>query len=81
MQAICDVRNKGGERIGCLPIKSITPRAADKLYETFIRMTRARAHSFGAARNSLACAARHGAWFVGCTRPNSPGISRILGPE
>lgn len=37
MQAICDVRNRGGERIGCLPIKSIAPRAADKLYEMFIR--------------------------------------------
>ena len=30
MQAICDVRNKKGERIGSLRIKSITPRAADK---------------------------------------------------
>ncbi|MGJ4953552.1 hypothetical protein [Bradyrhizobium sp. HKCCYLS20291] len=37
MQAICDVRNKKGERIGSLPIESITPRAADKLYEIFIK--------------------------------------------
>ncbi|WP_035642068.1 hypothetical protein [Bradyrhizobium sp. ORS 375] len=37
MQAICGLLNKRGERIGCLPIKSITPRAADKLYEMFIR--------------------------------------------
>ncbi|WP_316205817.1 hypothetical protein [Bradyrhizobium sp. SZCCHNS1012] len=36
MQAIGDFLNKKGERIGSLPIKSISPRAADLLYEKFI---------------------------------------------
>lgn len=36
MRAVCDTLNKKGIRIGALPIKSITPRAADKLYEKFI---------------------------------------------
>ena len=36
MQAICDTLNKKGIRVGSLPIKSITPRAADLLYEYFI---------------------------------------------
>ncbi|MGJ4995690.1 hypothetical protein ACQR0Z_14790 [Bradyrhizobium sp. HKCCYLS3077] len=36
MQAICNFVNKKGERIGSLPIKSISPRAADLLYEKFI---------------------------------------------
>jgi hypothetical protein len=31
MPAIGGMLNKKGERIGSLPIKSITPRAADKL--------------------------------------------------
>lgn len=39
MRAICDTLNKKGVRIGALPIKSITPRAADKLYEKFITTT------------------------------------------
>jgi hypothetical protein len=37
MLQICDTLNKKGERIGSLPIKSISPRAADKLYERFIK--------------------------------------------
>jgi hypothetical protein len=37
MRTICDMLNKKGERIGSLPIKSISPRAADLLYEKFIR--------------------------------------------
>ncbi|WP_315740862.1 hypothetical protein [Bradyrhizobium sp. SZCCHNR1093] len=37
MQAICNFLNKRGERIGSLPIKSISPRAADLLYEKFIK--------------------------------------------
>lgn len=36
MQAVCDTLNKKGVRIGALPIKSISPRAADKLYDRFI---------------------------------------------
>ena len=36
MRAVCNTLNKKGVRIGSLPIKSITPRAADKLYEKFI---------------------------------------------
>ena len=36
MRAVCDTLNKRGVRIGNLPAKSITPRAADKLYDLFI---------------------------------------------
>jgi hypothetical protein len=36
MQAVCDTLTKKGERIGAMPIKSVTPRAADLLYEKFI---------------------------------------------
>lgn len=36
MRAVCDTLNKRGARIGSLPAKSITPRAADKLYDLFI---------------------------------------------
>jgi hypothetical protein len=36
MRAVCDTLNKRGVRIGNLPAKSITPRAADKLYDIFI---------------------------------------------
>lgn len=36
MRAVCDTQNKKGVRIGALPIRSITPRAADLLYENFI---------------------------------------------
>ncbi|MDB5617822.1 MAG: hypothetical protein JWQ24_2060 [Tardiphaga sp.] len=36
MQAICDTLNKKSDRIGSLPIKSISPRAADLLYDKFI---------------------------------------------
>jgi len=36
MQAICNERTKKGERIGAMPIKSVSPRAADLLYEKFI---------------------------------------------
>jgi hypothetical protein len=36
MRAVCDTLNKKSVRIGNLPVKSITPRAADKLYDKFI---------------------------------------------
>jgi hypothetical protein len=36
MRTVCDCVNKKGVRIGNLPVKSITPRAADKLYDLFI---------------------------------------------
>jgi hypothetical protein len=36
MRAIADTLNKKGVRIGNLPVRSITPRAADKLYDKFI---------------------------------------------
>jgi hypothetical protein len=36
MKAVCDTLNKRGVRIGNLPVKSITPLAADKLYDRFI---------------------------------------------
>jgi hypothetical protein len=36
MRAVGNTLNKKGVRIGNLPIKSITPRAADKLYDKFI---------------------------------------------
>jgi len=36
MREVGDTLNKKGVRIGNLPIKSITPRAADKLYDLFI---------------------------------------------
>jgi hypothetical protein len=36
MRAVADTLNKKGVRIGNLPVKSITPRAADKLYDKFI---------------------------------------------
>ncbi|WP_316178387.1 hypothetical protein [Bradyrhizobium sp. SZCCHNRI1009] len=36
MQAVCDLRNKKGERIGSLPIKSITPRAANSAGESVL---------------------------------------------
>jgi hypothetical protein len=35
MREVCNSLNKKGIRIGNLPIKSITPRAADKLYDLF----------------------------------------------
>lgn len=40
MRAVCDTQNKKGVRIGALPIKSISPRAADKLYDKFITTDR-----------------------------------------
>jgi hypothetical protein len=36
MRAVCNTLNKKGVRIGNLPAKSITPLAADKLYDRFI---------------------------------------------
>ena len=36
MRAVCNTDNKKGIRIGTLPIRSITPSAADSLYEKFI---------------------------------------------
>jgi hypothetical protein len=36
MRAVCNTLNKKGIRIGNLPAKSITPLAADKLYDRFI---------------------------------------------
>jgi hypothetical protein len=36
MLAVCNTLNKKGVRVGNLPIKSITPLAADKLYDRFI---------------------------------------------
>jgi hypothetical protein len=36
MRAVCNTLNKKDVRIGNFPIKSITPRAADKLYDRFI---------------------------------------------
>jgi hypothetical protein len=36
MRAVCNTLNKKDVRIGNLPIKSITPRAADKLYDRFV---------------------------------------------
>ena len=36
MRAVCNTFNKKGIRIGDLPAKSITPLAADKLYDKFI---------------------------------------------
>jgi hypothetical protein len=36
MRAVCNTLNKRDVRIGNLPVKSITPRAADKLYDRFI---------------------------------------------
>ena len=33
MLLVCDLPTKKGDRVGQRPIKSITPRAADKLYE------------------------------------------------
>lgn len=36
MRAVGNTLNKRGVRIGNLPVKSITPRAADKLYDLFI---------------------------------------------
>jgi hypothetical protein len=36
VRAVCNTLNKKEVRIGNLPIKSITPRAADKLYDLFI---------------------------------------------
>lgn len=36
MQSICDTLTKKGERFGALPIKIISPRSADTLYEKFI---------------------------------------------
>lgn len=38
MQQICDITTKSGDRIGSRLVKTITPRAADKLYEKFIVM-------------------------------------------
>jgi hypothetical protein len=36
MRAVCNTLNKRGVRIGSLPVKSISPLAADKLYDRFI---------------------------------------------
>lgn len=36
MRAVCNTLNKRNVRIGNLPVSSITPRAADKLYDRFI---------------------------------------------
>jgi hypothetical protein len=36
MQQLCDATTKKGDRIGTRPIKSITPRGADKLYELLL---------------------------------------------
>jgi hypothetical protein len=36
MRAVGNTLNKRGVRVGNLPVKSITPRAADKLYDLFI---------------------------------------------
>ncbi|MCS3503769.1 hypothetical protein M2189_006714 [Bradyrhizobium japonicum] len=36
MQQICDIKTKSGDRIGGRPVKTITPRAADKLYDKFL---------------------------------------------
>ncbi|MDB5532652.1 MAG: hypothetical protein JWO28_967 [Hyphomicrobiales bacterium] len=36
MQAICDTVSKKGDRLGSMPIKVVTPRIADMLYEKFI---------------------------------------------
>jgi hypothetical protein len=35
MREICDTLTKKGDRVGSRPIKSITPRGADKLYDKF----------------------------------------------
>jgi hypothetical protein len=37
MKMVCDTLTKKGDRVGSRPIKSITPRGADKLYDKFIR--------------------------------------------
>ena len=37
MQMICDATDKKGQRVGGRPIKSVTPRAADKLYDKLIK--------------------------------------------
>lgn len=36
MGEVCDVLTKSGDRIGSKPVKDITPRVADKLYDKFI---------------------------------------------
>jgi len=36
MQEICDIHTKKGDRVGDRLVKTISPRAADKLYEKFI---------------------------------------------
>src|SRR5262249_49975959 len=36
MLRVCDTLTKKGERVGDKPVKSITPRATDKLYDMFI---------------------------------------------
>jgi hypothetical protein len=39
IEQICDIRSKTGDRVGGRHVKSITPRAADKLYKKFIVAT------------------------------------------
>jgi len=41
MQLVADILNKKGHRIGSLPVKSISPAAADKLYDKIIVTWRA----------------------------------------
>jgi hypothetical protein len=36
MEQICDIKTKTGDRVGDRHVRSITPRAADKLYKAFI---------------------------------------------
>jgi hypothetical protein len=36
MARICDIKTKSGDRVGGRPVKSISPRAADKLYDKFL---------------------------------------------
>ncbi|WP_441258965.1 hypothetical protein AB7008_15060 [Bradyrhizobium sp. 521_C7_N1_3] len=36
MDQICDIKTKAGDRVGSRPVKSISPRAADKLYDKFL---------------------------------------------
>ena len=39
MDEICNVKTKTGDRVGDRPVKTISPRAADKLYDKFIAAT------------------------------------------
>lgn len=70
MQAVCDLRNKKGERIGSLPIKSITPRAADKVYEMFIKNSAGESVLF-----------RRGEKLVGLCRKASRVVHRLYPAE